>query len=466
VIRARLDGRLGRLLRSTTLRITLIYVVLFATSVAAVLGFIHYTTAGYLARQTEAAIANEVAELGNRYRQGGIQALARVISNKATTNIGQRSVYLLTDGALEPIAGNVGQWPEGVAADTGRWLEFRLETRKNGTALIRARVFRLGPRNQFHLLVGRNVDDQREFQRVIGTAMVWGVALAVGLGLVGGVVMTRSIARRLERINRTAREVMAGDLDRRVPTRGANDEFDRLADSLNRMLDQIQYLMERVRQVSDNIAHDLRTPLTRLRWRLERLAAGDDPDGDLLAQAIDDADGLLNTFHALLRIAEVESGSRSRFVELDLAELVADVGELYEPVAATHEQTLTIADIGEALRVHGDRDLLFQALTNLVDNAVKYTPAGGAIGISVEAQAGEYAVTVADSGAGVPADQRQEVLQRFVRLEHSRASRGSGLGLSLVAAVARLHGGRIELGDNAPGLRARIVLPAPTAARG
>jgi len=466
VIRARLDGRLGRLLRSTTLRITLIYVVLFATSVAAVLGFIHYTTAGYLARQTEAAIANEVAELGNRYRQGGIQALARVISNKATTNIGQRSVYLLTDGALEPIAGNVGQWPEGVAADTGRWLEFRLETRKNGTALIRARVFRLGPRNQFHLLVGRNVDDQREFQRVIGTAMVWGVALAVGLGLVGGVVMTRSIARRLERINRTAREVMAGDLDRRVPTRGANDEFDRLADSLNRMLDQIQYLMERVRQVSDNIAHDLRTPLTRLRWRLERLAAGDDPDGDLLAQAIDDADGLLNTFHALLRIAEVESGSRSRFVELDLAELVADVGELYEPVAATHEQTLTIADIGEALRVHGDRDLLFQALTNLVDNAVKYTPAGGAIEINVEAQDGEYAVTVADSGAGVPADQRQEVLQRFVRLEHSRASRGSGLGLSLVAAVARLHGGRIELGDNAPGLRARIVLPAPTAARG
>ncbi len=464
MIRARLDGRVGRLLRSTTLRIALIYVVLFATSVTAVLGFVHYTTAGYLARQTEAAIANEVAELGNRYRQGGIQALARVISNKATTNVGQRSVYLLTDGALEPIAGNISQWPEGVEADTGRWLEFRLEIRNGGTALIRARVFRLGPRNQFHLLVGRNVDDQSEFQDVIGTAMVWGVALAVGLGMVGGVVMSRSIARRLERINRTAREVMAGDLDRRVPTRGANDEFDRLADSLNRMLDQIQYLMESVRQVSDNVAHDLRTPLTRLRWRLERLAAGDDPDGDLLAQAIEDADGLLNTFHALLRIAEVESGNRSRFVELDLAELVADVGELYEPVAASHEQTLKIADIGEDVRIHGDRDLLFQALTNLVDNAVKYTPAGGAIEISVTAQDGDYAITVADSGAGIPAEQRQEVLQRFVRLEHARASHGSGLGLSLVAAVARLHGGRIELGDNDPGLRARIVLPAPSAA--
>ncbi len=453
-------SRARRLLRSTTLRIAILYVLLFAGSVAAVLGFVHYTTAGYLARQTDTAIANEVAELGNRYRQGGIQALARTISNKATTNIGRRSVYLLTDRDLAPIAGNMNQWPVGAGATSGEWLEFKLDSGAGQARPIRARIFRLGPNEQFHLLVGRNIEDQRAFQAVIGTAMIWGIALSTGLAVVGGVVMSRSIARRLERINRTAHEVMAGDLDRRVPSRGADDEFDRLANSLNRMLDQIQYLMESVRQVSDNIAHDLRTPLTRMRWRLERLAAGEEPRDELLEQAIADADGLLNTFHALLRIAEVESGSRSRFVALDLADLIADVEELYEPVAAAHGQTLETHGDNGPLSSAGDRDLLFQALTNLVDNAVKYTPEGGRIEIAARARGGAHELVVADSGAGIPASQREQVLQRFVRLETSRASPGSGLGLSLVAAVARLHDGSVRLEDNEPGLRVRLILPA------
>jgi signal transduction histidine kinase len=446
-------------LRSTTFRIALLYVVLFAGSVAALLGFVHYATAGYLARQTDTAIANETAELANRYRQGGIQALARIISNKATTNIGRRSVYLLADGNLDPIAGNISRWPEEVAPDEAGWLEFTLSGAPGGPDPVRARVFRLGQGGELHLLIGRNVASQRSFQRVIASAMFWGLGLTVGLAVLGGLVMSRSIARRLERINRTAREVMAGDLDRRVPSRGGNDEFDRLADNLNAMLDQIQYLMESVRQVSDNIAHDLRTPLTRLRWRLERLAAGDDPEGDLLEHAIRDADGLLDTFHALLRIAEVESGSRQRFTDVDLATLVDDVGELYEPVAASHDQDL-LAEAEEAVPARGDRDLLFQALTNLVDNAVKYTPAGGSV--HVEARRGPLGpeLVVSDSGPGIPEAQRTDVLQRFVRLESSRASPGSGLGLSLVAAVAHLHGGEVRLEDNGPGLRARLVLPA------
>ncbi len=252
---------------------------------------------------------------------------------------------------------------------------------------------------------------------------------------------------------------MAGDLNQRVPARGADDEFDRLANSLNRMLDQIQYLMESVRQVSDNVAHDLRTPLTRMRWRLERLAAGEAPQDELLEQAIADADGLLNTFHALLRIAEVESGSKSRFVELDLASLIADVAELYEPVAAAHDQTIETREPTQSLSITGDRDLLFQALTNLVDNAVKHTPEGGAITIAVDATEAGCELVVADTGEGIPADQREEVLQRFVRLETSRASHGSGLGLSLVAAVARLHNGTIRLEDNGPGLRVRLLIP-------
>ncbi len=223
------------------------------------------------------------------------------------------------------------------------------------------------------------------------------------------------------------------------------------------MLDQIQDLMDGVRQVSDNIAHDLRTPLTRLRWRLERLQAGDDPDGTLLEQAIADADSLLTTFHALLRIAEVESGSRRRFARIDLSDLISDVGELYEPVAAAHEQMLCV-DAGDQIRTLGDRDLLFQALTNLVDNAVKYAPSGGRIELAARSTEAGPELVVADSGPGVPAEERENVLERFVRLETHRRSPGSGLGLSLVAAVAKLHSGDLLLEDNEPGLRVRMTL--------
>lgn len=451
---------LRRLLRSTTLRVALMYMALFAVSVAALLAFVHYTTAGYLSRQTDAAIGAETAELANRFRQGGISALAREISNKAAANIGRRSVYLLADEDLDPIAGNISRWPQEVEPDAAGWLEFTLTGTPDGPDPVRARVFRLGPDGSLHLLIGRNILAQRTFQRVIGSAMAWGLGISVALALAGGLLMSRTIARRLERINRTAREVMAGHLAERVPVRGTDDEFDRLAANLNRMLDQIQYLMDSVRQVSDNVAHDLRTPLTRLRWRLERLQAGDvgDGDGPLLEQAIADADGLLNTFHALLRIAEVESGSRRRFTDVDLAELVADVGELYEPVAGAHGQVLRI-DANGAVPVRGDRDLLFQALTNLVDNAVKYTPEGGTIRVAATASDGDAGLVVADSGPGVPAAQREAVLERFVRLEASRASAGSGLGLSLVAAVARLHEGALRLEDNDPGLRVHLTLP-------
>ncbi|MEX1081018.1 MAG: HAMP domain-containing sensor histidine kinase [Halofilum sp. (in: g-proteobacteria)] len=447
-----------RLLKSSTFRIALIYMVLFAGSVAALLGFVYYATAGYLSRQTDAAIATEAAELAGRFQQGNVAALAREISTKAAANIGQRSVYLLADENLSPIAGNINRWPEEVQPDQGGWLEFSLSGTRGGPDPVRARQYRVGPDSGLHLLIGRNISAQQSFQRVIGSAMAWGVAISLGLAIVGGLLMSRTIARRLERTNRTAHAVMAGNLQQRVPTRESGDEFDRLGDNLNRMLDQIQYLMEGIRQVSDNVAHDLRTPLTRMRWRLERLQAGDDPDGDLLEQSIADADSLLNTFHALLRIAEVESGSRRRFTEVDASELIADVGELYEPVAAAHDQTLHI-EADAPVHLRGDRDLLFQALTNLVDNAVKYTPAGGTLTLRVAEDGDHAAITVADSGPGVPADQRDEVLQRFVRLEAHRSSAGSGLGLSLVAAVARLHDGSLQLDDNGPGLRVRLLVP-------
>lgn len=434
--------------------------VLFAGSVAALLGFVYYQTIGYLGRQTDAAIATEAAELANQFQQGDIAALAREISNKAAANIGRRSVYLLADEDLSPIAGNINRWPKEVEPDESGWIRFGLTSVEGPPDPVRARVFTVGPEGNFHLLIGRNVTAQQSFQRVIGNALLWGIAVSVALAVIGGLLMSRTIARRLERTNRTAREVMAGDLEQRVPSYDVGDEFDRLADNLNGMLDQIQYLMESIRQVSDNVAHDLRTPLTRLRWRLERLQAGDDPDdGTLLEQSIADADSLLNTFHALLRIAEVESGSRQRFMRVDAAELIGDVGELYEPVASAHEQTLEL-DADEAVYLKADRDLLFQALTNLTDNAVKYSPAGGTLILRAANVNGHAEIVVADTGPGVPEDQREEVLQRFVRLEAHRTSAGSGLGLSLVAAVVRLHGGTLHLEDNEPGLRVRLVIPS------
>jgi signal transduction histidine kinase len=443
------------LLKSATFRLAALYTILFTVSVVGLLGFVHYATAGYLARQTDAAIATEVAELANRYRNGGTGALAREISNKSAANIGGQSVYLLTDKEMNPIAGNISRWPEPVAPNASGWLEFQLDAGTNTAYPVRARAFSIG--NGLHLLVGRNVVTERSFQRLIAGASAWGLGIAVALAIGGGFITSRMLARRLRRINQTAHEVMAGDLQQRVPIHGADDAFDRLSQNLNRMLDQIQDLMDGVRQVSDSIAHDLRTPLTHLRWRLERLQAGDDPDGTLLDQAIADADSLLTTFHALLRIAEVESGSRRRFARIDLSDLIDDVGELYEPVAAAHEQTLSV-ESGAHIRTLGDRDLLFQALTNLVDNAVKYAPSGGCIELAaLETEAGPELV-VADSGPGVPAEERENVLERFVRLETHRRSPGSGLGLSLVAAVAKLHSGDLLLEDNEPGLRVRMTL--------
>ena len=431
--------------------------VLFAGSMAVLLGFLHYSTAGYLQRQADSEISAEAADLATHFGQGGIGALAREVSNKAAANVGRRSIYLLADAERNPLAGNINRWPEDAEADDEGWVEFNLTGPPGDPDPIRARVYR--PGGQLYLLIGRNVADERSFNQLIVTALGWGLLLTVGLAVAGGLATARLIARRLERINTTAREVMAGDLHRRVPRRGANDQFDHLADNLNSMLDRIENLMASVRQVSDNIAHDLRTPLTRLRWRLENLR--DEPDPAMLEQSIQEADGLLQTFHALLRIAEIESGSRSRFQQIDIAALVEDVSELYEPVATDAGITFEVDRTGRdsSILANGDRDVLFQALTNMVDNAVKYTPAGGHIRLRVRADDERVEVQVADSGPGIPPDKRGDVLKRFYRLEASRGSPGSGLGLSLVAAVAQLHEGELHLEDNDPGLCVRLVLP-------
>ena len=278
-----------------------------------------------------------------------------------------------------------------------------------------------------------------------------------GEKLAGGYALSRTVTRRLDVINEASRKIMAGELGRRIPASGSGDEFDELVSHLNAMLDRIQALMDDVRRVSDNIAHDLKTPLTRLRNELEsiREGLGDDASAE---RALQEADSLLATFNALLRIARIESGSRrAGFAEVDLAVLARDVVELYQPLA--EDKGLQFhADVNGEVRLRGDRDLLFQAIANLVDNAIKYTPAPGRVSLALES--GDNArVTVADSGPGIPEAARGKVFERFYRTEDSRRTPGSGLGLALVRAVVQLHDGQVRLEDNDPGLRVRLDLP-------
>ncbi|MDX1487424.1 MAG: HAMP domain-containing sensor histidine kinase, partial [Acidiferrobacterales bacterium] len=357
------------------------------------------------------------------------------------------------------------RWPERSPTPEG-WLVFRLENQASGGDVhkARARVFRL--QGGFHLLVGRDMHDLEVTQTYIVRALIWGLAITVVLALIGGAMMSRSMMRRLEVINETSREIMAGDLSRRIPTKGTGDDFDQLTDNLNKMLDRIELLMEDVRRVSDNIAHDLRTPLSRLRQRLELLKLpGTDRDQlrENVEQTLTEADGLLATFNALLRIARLESEDRrAGFTDVDLGALVADVAELYEPLAEDKQQELlTMAKAN--VQVRGDRDLLFQAIANLVDNAIKYTPADGRIELSSQLNADGARLIVSDNGPGIPESARNSVFQRFFRLDTSRATPGSGLGLSLVAVVAKLHHAKVSLEDNGPGLR--VILDFEQAAR-
>ena len=456
---------LNRLFRSSTFRLAFIYMALFSVSVLVLLGFIYWSTIAVMGRQTDVIIEAEIEGLAERYRVGGLAGLTDLIAERLSRKPAGSSIYLLANGLFEPMVGNLDRWPS-VAPTPEGWLAFRLENQAAGGQLhqARARVFRLA--GGFHLLVGRDMHDLEQAQRHIVRALVWGLAMTVVLALVGGVMMSRSMMRRLEVINETSREIMAGDLSRRIPTQGTGDDFDQLTDNLNNMLDRIELLMEDVRRVSDNIAHDLRTPLSRLRQRLELLklpGADKEQLREQVEQTLGEADALLATFNALLRIARLESEDRrAGFSEVDLAALVADVAELYEPLAEDKQQQL-LTTVKARVRVHGDRDLLFQALANLVDNAIKYTPAGGSIELSCEAGAAGARITISDNGPGIPQDARTRVFQRFFRLDTSRATAGSGLGLSLVAVVAKLHQAKVSLEDNRPGLR--VVLDFAHATR-
>jgi signal transduction histidine kinase len=456
----------ARFLKATSFRLAFLYMTLFGISALALLGLIYEMTSGFMKRQTDETIEAEVQGLAEQYSQLGLSGLLRVVNARAAGDDLGESLYLLTDPDLRPLAGNISRWP-GSARDSALaeppegggdgWLDIKVQDKGKSTF---ARVRRFILPGDFRLLVGREISERVRIERLIERSLAWGLVATLALGFGGGILMSRGMRRRLDGINRAVEEIMRLGPARRMPVSELGDEFDQLAANLNAMLDQIQSLMDAVRDVGDNIAHDLRTPLTRLRAKLEMtLDHGDGPCRAALEEALGETDKLLATFAALLTIAQVEAGSQlENFEAADLARIAADALELYEPLAEEKGLRLTM-EPGAFVPVLGNRGLIAQAAANLIDNAVKYTPAGGTISLSVRRDGGRAVLRVADSGPGIPPEAREKVLERFARLDASRATPGSGLGLSLVAAVAKRHGASLTLGDNHPGLAVELTFP-------
>jgi signal transduction histidine kinase len=450
-----------RILHTQAFRITLVFVFFYAVSATALVAFTYWNAQRALDAQTDETIEAEVAGLREQYQRFGVLGLSDVITARVAQH--GSGLYYLQSPTGSVLAGNLLELPSS-AKLIGSFVEFdyqRLLQGQEVTRTARGQAFFLP--GGFLLLVARDISDQRMTRRLFSTTLPWSVGLMLFFGIAGGVLMSRNLLRRLDIINRTSAEIIAGDFSRRVPLTSSRDEFDSLAENLNRMLERTERLMKGMREVVDSVAHDLRTPLNRLRNRLEdmqRRVDPEDPHLDDIDGAIAETDRLIGTFNALLLIAEADSGmTRGSMAPIDLSAIVADVADLYLPLAEEKNIVLEVAPSG-VLTVEGNRSLVSQALANLIDNAIKYTPSGGHVGVSATENPTSIDLTVTDSGPGIPPEDRTRVLERFVRLEKSRNSPGTGLGLSLVAAVARMHDAKLDLGDAEPsGLKATISFP-------
>jgi signal transduction histidine kinase len=460
---------LTRLIASSPFRLALIYMGAFIVAAALIVGFVAWRANELLTSKSMEALAVEVASLRDHLEAGGPVGLGIAI-NERMAEPGS-NLYLLVDRNGRKVAGNLNAVPpELVRGGEGRvFLYARGSDGADARKRLAVAVAEAVPGGLI-LIVGRDVEDQRQFAATIGRVALWSLLVLSALGIGAGILFSRSMLGRIDAVTDASRRIMAGDLSRRIPLNGSGDEIDRLSESLNAMLARIQELMMALREVSDNIAHDLKTPLTRLRNRAE--AALRNPGGhfsyrDGLVKTIEEADELIKTFNALLLIARLEGGAVPESMAwVDLTAVIGDVAELYEPVAEEAGLSLEVSG-PQGLSLLANRELVGQAVANLVDNAIKYSAAedaagaaGRAIEISLQPVGDAIAIAVADHGPGVAPEDRKRALQRFVRLEKSRSRPGAGLGLSLVAAVARLHGGTVRLEDNAPGLKVVLTLPA------
>jgi signal transduction histidine kinase len=455
---------LAKTLTSSTFKLALIAIGTFGLIASAILTYVYVSTASYVRSRSDRAIMTEYSSLQAARERSGRDGLIALIAERVADKSFADNVYLLADSSGAALAGNLEAWPSTAAQG---WTEFRAPKplpKATGQPLLRAMLgtFPDGGR----LLVGKDISDLDSFTDQIKAAVISCVALIFLVAAVASILVTRRTVGRIESINATSRAIMQSGLDKRIPLRGTHDEWDRVAENLNLMLDRIETLMGEIKQVSDNVAHDLRTPLTRMRGRLEKAYHGGRNAGDdqaLIGDTIADLDAVLRIFASLTRIAQIETQQRKgAFRTVNLAEIAGEVVELYD--AAAEQDGTRLTGIGDReVMVTGDRDLIFDAIANLVDNAIKHGRSGGHVVVATEMIDHQPVVSIADDGPGIPTGQYEHVFKRFYRLEQSRYTPGNGLGLSLVAAVARLHGARIEMLDNAPGLKFTLWFSAPTA---
>jgi signal transduction histidine kinase len=459
----------------------------FVAAAALIVLYVAWQANALLTSKAVEALTAEVASLRGEFEARGAPRLVAVIEDRARAPGG--GLYLLRDAAGQRLAGNLADVPDGLATDgQGHLFSYAPPSggatpEGSGLGERLAVGLALPVAGGLTLVVARDIEDQRQLAARIGRMALLSFGLLCALGVGAGILISRSTMARIEAVTETSRQIMTGDLSRRIPLTGSGDELDRLSESLNAMLARIEELLAALREVSDNIAHDLKTPLNRLRNRAEAALRGSDAatHRDGLARVIEEADELIKTFNALLLIARLEGGALAEsMTPVDLADMIGDIAELYEPVAEDAGLRLAVsAALG--LRAVVNRELVSQAVANLVDNAIKYSArvavpaaAGAAaaptpfpqreIGIGLTRTRDRIEIAVADRGPGIAPEDRDRALQRFVRLEKSRSRPGAGLGLSLVAAVARLHGGNVRLEDNAPGLRVVLSLPVGRAA--
>jgi signal transduction histidine kinase len=465
----------GKLIRTTAFRLTLVYLFLFALFAASLLGYFAWNTRRLITEQIITTVDAETEEVSGIYDRRGLSRLVFTVESRALRP--GANLYLVTTPTGQLIAGNVGALMPGVMASSG-WIETayrRLDERDNATHRALVHVSQLS--GGFRLLIGRDLEERRRLFGIVAHAAQWSLLVVIVLGIGGGIFVARRVLRRIDAMTGTTRRIMAGDLSGRLPVGRSGDELDRLAENLNAMLERIEALMMGLKEVSDNIAHDLKTPLTRLRNRAEEALAKSGCEADYraaLERTIEESDGLIRTFNALLMIARAESGqARGNMDDFDAADVAIGIHELYEPLAEDDGMTLRLKTVSAPL--HGNRELISQALANLVENAIKYgkpaTVSAGSV-VSLDAkqiliearrEGDQVLLSVTDHGPGIPEADLKHAVERFVRLDSSRSQPGSGLGLSLASAVATLHGGELRLGDARPGLVATLAIPARTA---
>tara|TARA_R110002096_G_scaffold34408_11_gene98264 strand:- start:2414 stop:3748 length:1335 start_codon:yes stop_codon:yes gene_type:complete len=434
------------------------FALVLSATVAAFGGFVFWSTVGFMERQTNTVIETDIEALSEVYQRDGLRGLIATIESRIDRDPARSSIYLVADAARNPVVGNISAWPDSMPNEEG-WMEFSLTERAGGERTpAKARPFLL--RGQVNLLVGRDIRSLQATKTLIEQALAWGTALAICVGVSAGLLLSRRLRRRLRSIIDTSRDVMRGDLSRRVPDSGSDDDLDEVALNLNAMLDEIERLLTGIEHVTNNVAHDLRTPLARLRNRLERLRdSRDEAEMSGLRAEIDacvtDVDHLLATFGALLRIAKLEAAGLQADVGcVDLEEIATAAVDLYEPLA--EQRGLSIRTSLSTARVRGERELLLQAVCNLLDNAIKFSPAAGRIDVALAETPTDVSLDVCDQGPGIDVAEQTRIFERFYRGDRARQTAGSGLGLALVSAICSYHGASITLGDNNPGLCVRL----------